>query len=335
MKSFNFIAVAIVICALLLSSGAVLAEPVLTGTSVATEVTAGDTVPQGVQVGWYKYTVDISWQVSTEPGEGEALSIWTFLLDPGCINDDHVFIFDDTAGYSTNEEEEPGTVSWYAAIELNGGSTSKYLEGFPLIKYEQTEGQSDEPGAVGSGTFCFYSNVIPQDGSDGEGAPWPDAIFALTGGSEVFGDLTGDGPSCITVAPPAGELNEMGVYNLETGKYESSGKGKNRTKTYTSASIFNLGDQVIILASVEDSDGLPIANAVVDIAIAGPEGTFIITSNASDNDGTAEAVWQTKKPNKKGRGGTATGSYTATVVNVSAPGCNWDSVPSSIGFVVE
>lgn len=186
-----------------------LAAPVhatlITGAAVATQVTAEDVVPQGVEVGWYKYTVNISWEFAEEEGEGEALSFSAFLLQEGCAGPGRELIFDTISGYSTSETspEDTEAVTWFGALELNGGSTSKELEGIPLIKYEQHTGQSEEPGVSGSGTSWFYSNIIPQNGSDGEGATWENGLFALTGGSEIFGDFTGDGPSCTIIPEPA------------------------------------------------------------------------------------------------------------------------------------
>ena len=80
--------------------------------------------------------------------------------------------------------------------------------------------------------------------------------------------------------------------------------------------------------------GLRIANATVEITIGGPE-TVTLNNNPSDADGWAEAAWQTQKPDKKGQGGTAPGSYTASVTNVRASGYHWDTVTTSATFTIQ
>jgi hypothetical protein len=124
---------------------------------------------------------------------------------------------------------------------------------------------------------------------------------------------------------------DAGVSSLQTGKW--SGKGKNRQFVLTT--VFNPGDSIIIQGYVEDaSTGLPVANAVVDLQISGPE-TATLTSGPSGADGMFEVSWSTQSPNKKGQGGTATGSYTATVAGVTAGGYSWDGVGTSTSMTLE
>jgi hypothetical protein len=54
--------------------------------------------------------------------------------------------------------------------------------------------------------------------------------------------------------------------------------------------------------------------------IDGPESATVI-SGPSDASGIAEANWNTSS---KGRGGTATGTYTVTTTGVDATGYTWD-----------
>jgi hypothetical protein len=91
----------------------------------------------------------------------------------------------------------------------------------------------------------------------------------------------------------------------------------------------------VIRAQVVDrATSLAISNATVEITIGGPE-SVTLNSNPSDAEGWAEATWQTQSPNRKGQGGTATGSYTASVTNVTASGYHWDSVVISADFAIQ
>jgi uncharacterized protein YfaS (alpha-2-macroglobulin family) len=121
---------------------------------------------------------------------------------------------------------------------------------------------------------------------------------------------------------------------LFTGRYETTGKGKNKTIIFVTTDIFNAGDQVVIQAYVVDeSTQLPLANAEVSIEITGPENMSLIAT--SDTDGIAEATWQTQAPNRKGQGGTTPGAYNAAVINVSADGYTWDGQTFSASFTIQ
>jgi hypothetical protein len=123
--------------------------------------------------------------------------------------------------------------------------------------------------------------------------------------------------------------------NLMTGRYETTGKGKNRTITFVSTDTFQRGDTVVIRVHVRDNTtGLGVSNAVVDLAIDGPESTTL-TTGLSDASGVAEATWQTQAPNRKGAGGTSAGSYTATATNVTVAGYEWDSQMTSATFALQ
>jgi hypothetical protein len=127
----------------------------------------------------------------------------------------------------------------------------------------------------------------------------------------------------------------VGVSTLTTGIYETTGKGKNKTTTFVEQSIFNAGDAVTLRALVLDASTLlPVQNAVVELVVSGPA-TVALTSNPSDANGFAEVSWQTEGPNKRGQGGTATGSYTATVIDVAASGYSWDQVMTTAPFTLQ
>ena len=122
----------------------------------------------------------------------------------------------------------------------------------------------------------------------------------------------------------------VGVSEMEAGIY--TGKGK--SKIFTPQTIFNAGDAVVIRALVLDESSQTISNATVEIVIGGPE-TVTLNSGPSDAQGWAEVQWNTQSPNRKGQGGTATGTYTATTTNVTASGYNWDSVTTSTTFTIQ
>jgi hypothetical protein len=120
---------------------------------------------------------------------------------------------------------------------------------------------------------------------------------------------------------------------MQTGKWVTEGKGKNRTTTFVLTSDFVQGDGVVIQATVKDEGGAPVANATVTIAISGPESAEL-TTGPSDASGVAEATWNTQSPNKKGQGGTAIGGYTATTTGVTASGFVWDQILTSTTFTI-
>ena len=84
----------------------------------------------------------------------------------------------------------------------------------------------------------------------------------------------------------------------------------------------------------DQSTGLPLANAVADFDITGPE-LLTLTTGPSDADGFAEATWKTSTPNKRGVGGTALGSYSAALANVTLSGYTWDAQAISTQFTLQ
>jgi hypothetical protein len=161
----------------------------------------------------------------------------------------------------------------------------------------------------------------------------------LTNGLEYCYKVTAYDATCesgfsnILCAVPEnqGQTGELvGVIDVQTGHYV--GKGKNRS--FELATTFPAGDSVVIRTLVVDANDQPISNATVEITIGGPE-TTTLNSGPSDANGWAEATWQTQSPNRKGQGGTTTGSYTATTSNVTASGFTWDSVTASTTFNIQ
>ena len=130
----------------------------------------------------------------------------------------------------------------------------------------------------------------------------------------------------ITVTPTGGG-DTAGVSSIETGVL--SGKGKN--KVFTPTAVFTQGDGVVIHSTVTDGSGIQVQGASVTLSISGPE-SATLTSGLSDASGFATATWNTSAPNKKGNGGTSTGTYTVTVTGVTADGFTWDGTDTQVVF---
>jgi hypothetical protein len=186
------------------------------------------------------------------------------------------------------------------------------------------------------GTIAGYAWNLPGGSPVSSTAEDPDSVTYDTAGvyTASFTATDDAGASCapatiqVTVTAVGGGP-ETGVTGMETGYY--SGKGKNQA--FTAVDTFVQGDTVIIRSTVLDSDGQPVSGATVTTDISRPAGvTLTATSDAS---GVAEASWNTQAPNKRGQGGTATGSYTATTSDVTADGYAWDGVPTSATFTLQ
>jgi hypothetical protein len=200
---------------------------------------------------------------------------------------------------------------------------------------------SDEHGADPSvtGYSIYYDQADKAQLITTTGLATTYVDTGLTNGQEYCYKVTSHYAACesgfsnILCAIPNNQGQaRSGVNLLETGRF--IGKGKNQTFEFTDT--FNAGDGVVIMAYVVDeTTGLPVANATVDIEISGPETTNLTTGPSDNNGGLAEVTWQTQEPNKRGQGGTAPGAYTATVTNVTASGYTWDGVMTSISFTIQ
>ena len=137
---------------------------------------------------------------------------------------------------------------------------------------------------------------------------------------------------CATPQAP-GQQETAAVVTLQTGKWVREGKGKNATETFVLTTQFVQGDTIVFQAQVVDETGSPVTGANYDLQVTGPESTTL-TSTASNGAGTGEANWGTAKPNKKGVGGTLTGSYQATVSGLSASGYVWDGQTIQVSFII-
>jgi hypothetical protein len=154
--------------------------PYISGTSTATFLT------DGPYAGWFLYEVNVEWNLN------RGLSHWDLILKPGCAKPDHLIEFPDPAGSSGAES---GVVHWTGYFELKDKSLDPDLYN-PLLKYEPQG--NDDDGKTGSGTFYFYSNILPE-----YKGPYQNVLVAKNGNQpDIWGDLTGAYPSC-TVPEPA------------------------------------------------------------------------------------------------------------------------------------
>ena len=206
------------------------------------------------------------------------------------------------------------TLDW---SDVHAGDTS--VQGY-TVYYDQS-GKAQQVTQTGTVTTYTDSGL-----SDGQSYCYK--VVSRAGSCE-------SGYSNVLCAVPNSQGHaQLDTANLATGIYQTSGKGKNRTVVYTETSEFAPGDDVIIRVQVSDRDtGLPVQNAVVEITVTGPE-TLVVSSAPSSADGLAEATWSTQPPNKRGQGGTATGSYTAILDGVTAEGYSWSGGPLVVGFTL-
>lgn len=122
---------------------------------------------------------------------------------------------------------------------------------------------------------------------------------------------------------------EVAVDILEVGKYT----GTRKNKIFTPTQQFIQGDTVVLRAHVKDNTGKNVAGANVQLTVTGPESPAPLTC-VSNSQGVAETSWSTKRPNKRGIGGTAIGQYQVTVTNVTASGYAWDNGMTASTFTL-
>jgi subtilisin-like proprotein convertase family protein len=285
--------------------------------------------------------------------------VWSSSID--CDNDG---FFEFGSGASVANELCVGVHTITAEATDSGGKSGS--DSITIKVYEEPTVEITAP-AHGSSFTQGYSVTFtgtaddPVDGDISEEIVWSssidcdnDGFFEFGSGASVANELcvgvhtitaeatnsyppdpdpmTGSASITVTVneSLPQGQV---GVNDLVTGRYETTGRRKNKVTTFLETAEFSRGDGVVIRALVKDTSG-PIANAVVDIEIAGPE-THNLSTGPSDEEGWAEAKWQTKEPNKRGRGGTTPGNCTATVTNVTADGYTWNGVGTSTSFELQ
>jgi subtilisin-like proprotein convertase family protein len=228
-----------------------------------------------------------------------------------------------------------GPVNQAPTVEITAPTDGATFTQGDSINFTAT---ATDPEDNNSSLFIQWTSSIDPDFDETGASVTTDALSAgihiITAEATDSGDKSGRDSITVTVNPSVGVKNP-----LLTGEY--AGKGKN--KGFQTTDLFAPGDEVVIHASVIDANGEPIANALVDIAIAGFE-DHNLTSEPSDNNGIAEAKWKTSAPTRpKGKGkkggtsslATTTGSYTATVTNVDAGGYTWDGIRTNTSFTLQ
>jgi len=137
---------------------------------------------------------------------------------------------------------------------------------------------------------------------------------------------------CATPAPQ--QQGQAGVSQLESGRYETTGQGRNKVTVFVAATSFTPGDQVVLRALIVDAaSGQPVEGVSATLTLTGPESTTV-TTGLSTADGIADATWQTTAP-RRNNPGTTPGTYTATVSDVSGGGWTWDGVATSTTFSLQ
>ena len=121
---------------------------------------------------------------------------------------------------------------------------------------------------------------------------------------------------------------KIGATFNEIGKYVTSRK---TGTSFVPGTSFKQGDRVVLRMLVKDTNGSPVSGATVNLSISGP--STAATSAVSGSNGIAEASWPTSALNKRGVGGTPTGSYTATVNSVVGA-LPWDEISKTQNFVL-
>ena len=167
----------------LLASGPPARACVISGTGTADLVQTGD------YAGWYKYTYEVTWNLS------KGLSHLDLVLKPGCTQDDHHIVFETELG-GAYDGESPG---------------EGWDPGNPVVVTVSSEGMFEpngDPGKTGVGQFWFYANILP------EYSTFDNIVVAKSGQNKVFGDMTGAYPSCQVIPEPATAVLLLGGLGL-------------------------------------------------------------------------------------------------------------------------
>jgi hypothetical protein len=206
---------------------------------------------------------------------------------------------------------------------LQWDENTELVEGYRVYAREHWASYDyDSPVWAGSDTTCTIFDLA-------EGVSY---YFV----ARAFNEFAESGNSNEVSMLVSESVSEIGVRDLETGRFESTGKGKNKTQNFVLTETFDAGDAVVLRLNIEDvSTGLPVANAIAEISINDSENTILI-SEPTGTDGIAEATWRTSAPRgKRKKSGTTPGTYQATVTNSIADDYMWDGDMSVTTFVIQ
>lgn len=204
--------------------------------------------------------------------------------------------------------------SFHVTLAWDGSSGP--VEGYRIYTREYSESYNyDNPKWEGPDTTCTISGLL-------EGV----AYYFVARAFNEFRESNNSNEVWISV---------ICVNGLETGRYETTGKGKNKIQTLVPTDAFTAGDTVVILSYITDtSNGQPVIGATVEIALSDSKNTILV-SEPSNSDGVAEAIWETSTPKGKKQGGTALGTYLATLINVTADSFIWNGSIAGAIFNIE
>ena len=179
--------------------------------SLLFEVSAELTNDPGFE-GLYKYTVSGYWEVSgVEQGWGLSYILFSLGNECPCLCDSTSggVYFPEPAGTSEgidNDTEEPCEAAYLGLVECNG------LEDITtdvVIKFEVPDNQSCEPIHQGTGTWIFYSTMLPLPEGD-----YIDTIIIKYGEMLCDGVHFCEPPNCYENAPVSTENSSWGSIKL-------------------------------------------------------------------------------------------------------------------------
>ncbi len=138
----------------------------------------------------------------------------------------------------------------------------------------------------------------------------------------------------LCATPSASGQAVIGVAEpLQTGRWVTSGKGKNATSSFELTDTFNAGDAVVIRGVAGTGVSTP-SGAVVEVSISSNGVVAAVLTATTDSTGAFELSWQTQAPSRKGQGGTSPGSYTASVTGIALDNYSWDGQSATAAFTL-
>jgi hypothetical protein len=205
----------------------------------------------------------------------------------------------------------------HEVVMLDGSGSEDPDDGIASYRWHQ---QTGTPVTLDDPTAVQPSFRAPDVKPGGESLAFQLKV-SDTGGLQSTDDCVVDVAEANTKSV---DINELG-----TGTYVTSGRGKNKSTAFVVTDAFGAGESVVIRVYVVDAtDGRPLANVAVEITVTGPE-TAIFLTGLSDANGMVEAKWTTSRPKNRVKPGTPSGTYTATVNNVTADGYAWEGVSTA------